>query len=222
VAAKIPLAGEEDADWELLARAAGGEDDAFTALVLRHQERLVGLCARWLGDRELARDAAQEVFLKAFRHASRAEPRGQFYTWLYRIAVNHCLNQLRRRKIARFFSLQGLGAGREGGGGSDGGAGRQGSSGIAYDPPDGGPDAEAELLSRERWRQTRERLERLPENQRVVVMLARFEGLSGREIAETLGITEGAVESRLVRAMRRLAPQEEPAKRVPVREGGVG
>ena len=78
------------------------------------------------------------------------------------------------------------------------------------------------MLARERWRKTRERLEQLPQNQRVVIMLARFEGLSGREIAETLGITEGAVESRLVRAMRRLAPQEEPAKRVPIREGGVG
>jgi RNA polymerase sigma-70 factor (ECF subfamily) len=214
VAAKIPLAGEADADWELLARAAGGDGDAFAALVEHHQERLVGLCARWLGNREEARDAAQEVFLKAYRHASRAEPRGQFYTWLYRIAINHCLNQLRRRKIARFFSLQGMVASGEGGtaGGSD----------VAYDPPGSGPDAEVELLARERWRQTRKRLEQLPENQRVVVMLARFEGLSGREIAETLGITEGAVESRLVRAMRRLAPQEEPAKRVPVRAGGVG
>ena len=55
-----------------------------------------------------------------------------------------------------------------------------------------------------------------------MVLLAKFEGLSGREIAETLGITEGAVESRLVRAMRRLAPQEAPPPGVPVKEGGVG
>ena len=214
MAAKIPLAGAGDADWELLALVAGGDGDAFTALVERHQDRLVGLCARWLGDREEARDAAQEVFLKVYRHAAKAEPRGQFFTWLYRIAINHCLNHLRRRRIARFFSLQGLGAGRQ-----SGGAGRDD---VAFDPADGGPDAETELLARERWRETRKRLEQLPENQRVVVMLARFEGLSGREIAEVLGITEGAVESRLVRAMRRLAPQELPAKRVPLREGGVG
>ncbi len=214
MAAKIPLAGQVDAEWGLLARAAGGNGDAFTALVEQHQARLVALCTRWLGDREAARDAAQEVFLKAFRHAGRAVPRGQFYTWLYRIAVNHCLNQLRRRKVARFFSFQGLGAGRE--------SGSAGHEETAFDPADGGPDAERELLARERWRATRQRLERLPEGQRVVVMLARFEGLSGREIAETLGITEGAVESRLVRAMRRLAPQEEARRRVPVKEGGVG
>ena len=216
VAAKIPQAGETDADWGLLARAGGGDGDAFTALVERHQERLIGLCARCLGDREEARDAAQEVFLKAFRHAERVEPRGRFFTWLYRIAINHCLNQVRRRRIVRFFSFQGMGAG------GDGGGRLEGTADAAFDPADGGPDAETALLSRERWRVTRERLERLPENQRVVLLLARFEGLSGREIAETLGITEGAVESRLVRAMRRLAPQEERASGVPVKEGGVG
>lgn len=215
VAERIPLAGDVDADWELLARAAGGDGDAFAALVRGHQERLVGLCARWLGDREEARDAAQEVFLKAFRHASRVEPRGRFFTWLYRIAINHCLNQTRRRRIARFFSLQGLG-----GGGQEGSGVREGAG--DFDPADDGPDAETALLARERWQRTRERLDRLPENQRVVVLLARFEGLSGREIAETLGITEGAVESRLVRAMRRLVPQEETAAGVPVKEGGVG
>ena len=59
MAEKIPLAGQVDADWGLLARAAGGDDDAFAALVLRHQERLVGLCGRWLGGREEARGAAQ-------------------------------------------------------------------------------------------------------------------------------------------------------------------
>ncbi len=213
MAAKIPLAGEVDADWDLLARAAGGDGDAFTALVERHQERLVGLCSRWLGDREEARDAAQEVFLKAFRHAGRVEPRGRLFTWLYRIAINHCLNQVRRRRIVRFFSFQGMGADRHAGGGQEE---------AAFDPPDDGPDAEAALLARERWQRTRECLDRLPENQRVVLLLARFEGLSGREIAETLGITEGAVESRLVRAMRRLAPQEERASGVPVKEGGVG
>ncbi len=217
MAAKIPPAGAGDADWNLLALVAGGDSDAFTTLVEHHQDRLVGLCTRWLGDREEARDAAQEVFLKVYRHAAKALPRGQFFTWLYRIAINHCLNQLRRRKIARFFSLQGMGAGR-----GARATGDAGGSEVAYDPPGVGPDAEAELLARERWRETRRRLEQLPENQRVVVMLARFEGLSGREIAETLGITEGAVESRLVRAMRRLTPQEEPARRVPVKEGGVG
>ncbi len=213
MAAKIPQAEEVDADWGLLARAAGGDEDAFSRLVEHHQDRLVGLCGRWIGDREEGRDAAQEVFLQAFRHAAKVEPRGRFFTWLYRIAINHCMNRLRRRKIVRFFSLEGRGGGREG---------SEAAGAGAFDPADRAPDAEAALLARERWERTRALLDRLPLNQRVVVVLAKFEGLSGREIAEILGITEGAVESRLVRAMRRLAPQEEGRRRVPVREGGVG
>ena len=179
MAAKIPLAGEVDADWGLLARAAGGDGDAFTALVERHQERLIGLCSRWLGDREEARDAAQEVFLKVFRHADRVEPRGRFFTWLYRIAINHCLNQVRRRRIVRFFSFQGMGAG------GDGGGRLEGTADAAFDPADGGPDAETALLSRERWRVTRERLDRLPENQRVVGR--RREPLRGRRASASRG-----------------------------------
>jgi len=206
---------EQPTDLELVQRAQGGDQAAFGRLVERHFGTVYGVAFARLGHREAAEDAAQEVFLKAFRHADRVEPRGRFYTWLYRIAINHCLNQLRRRKIARFFSLQGMGAER-------GGVEREGEPAGAFDPADRRPDAEATLLARERWRRTRACLDLLPENQRVVLMLAKFEGLSGREIAETLGITEGAVESRLVRAMRRLAPQEARAPGVPIKEGGVG
>lgn len=213
MAAKIPQAEAVDADWGLLARAAAGDEDAFSELVTHHQDRIVGLCSRWIGDREEARDAAQEVFLQAFRHAAKVEPRGRLFTWLYRIAINHCMNRMRRRKIVRFLSLE-----RSGGRRGD----LLGDADRALDPVDRSPDAEAVLLARERWSRTRALLDQLPENQRAVVVLAKFEGLSGREIAEALGITEGAVESRLVRAMRRLVPQEEPQSRVSLREGGVG
>lgn len=190
VAATGPSGANSDNDWELLAATARGDESAFESLVERHQERLLRLCERLLGDREEARDATQEVFLRAFRHAARAQPRGQFYTWLYRIALNFCFNRLRRRRVVRFFSLE-----RSPMGGEERGS---------IDSADERPDAEEEILARERWRRTRRLLDTLPENQRAVLLLARFEGLSQREIAETLGITEGAVESRLVRAMRRL------------------
>jgi len=185
-----------DDDWAALARVAAGESGAFAPLVARHQDRVVALCQRFLGDREEALDAAQEVFLKVFRHAGRARPRGQLFTWIYRIAVNHCLNRLRRRKLARFFSLSSAGEAPEA---------------PALDPPDDAPDAFAELAARERWRATRRALDALPENQRAVVILAKFEGLSQKQIAATLGISEGAVESRLVRAMRRLVAAQEAA-----------
>ena len=146
--------GSNDLDWQLLAAVSRGDGGAFTELVERHQDRLVRLCERVLGDREEARDAAQEVFLKAYRHAGSVEPRGQLYTWLYRIALNHCFNRMRRRKIVRFFSLD---------------RGRDGEEGETppIDPVERRPDAEAELLARERWRRTRTAIDALPASQRV-------------------------------------------------------
>ena len=186
-----------DDDWAALARVAAGRTEEFGPIVERHQDRVVRLCQRFLGDRDEALDAAQEVFLKAFRHAGDAEPRGQLYTWLYRIAVNHCLNRLRRRKIVRFLSLGGSGEEEH----------------PLAEPASPAPDAEAELTTRERWQRTRRAIDALPPGQRSVVVLAKFEGMAYREIAAALGITEGAVESRLVRAMRRLQAAQESAPR---------
>jgi len=182
------VAAAVDPGWEVLARVAAGDADAFALLVEAHQERLLRLCERMLGDAEDARDAAQEVFLKAYRKAADFRPRGQVYTWLYRIATNLCLNKLRRRRVVRFVQWEDT----------------EEREAAPFDPPDGAPDPEAALEARRRWRQTRKVIARLPAGQRAVLVLARFEGLSYRQIAEVLGITEGAVESRLFRAMRRI------------------
>lgn len=197
------MAESADDDWVLLARSASGDEGAFADFVERHQGRVVSVCHRLLGDLESARDASQEVFLRVFRAAGRAEPRGKVSTWLYRIAVNHCLNQLRRKRLVRWLSLADLFESAEGEQAPD------------AEVPDPGPDPERALEERQRWIATRRAIQRLPPGQRAVLLLARFEGLSYREIAEVLGVTEGAVESRLVRAMRKLLrTQEEPRGRV--------
>jgi RNA polymerase sigma-70 factor (ECF subfamily) len=185
-----------DPGWQALARVAAGDAEAFAPLVESHQLRLLRLCERLLGDAEEARDAAQEVFLKAYRKAGEVRPRGQVYTWLYRIAVNHCLNKLRRRKLVRFLRLE-----------EPGDAERHHA---AFDPPDPAADPAAALEARRRWAATQRAIARLPENQRAVLVLIRFEGLSYQQTAEVLGITAGAVESRLVRAMRRLEAAQTP------------
>ena len=201
-----PIRAGDDPDRELLQRVAAGDPDALAPLVERHQGRLLRLCERMLGDGEEARDAAQEVFLKVYRQAGSYRPAGQVFTWIYRIAVNHCLNRLRRRRVVRFFSLAGE-------------AGEDGEE-RGLDPADPAPDALAALEARRRWAATRRAVDALPASQRAVLVLAKFEGLSYREIARALGITEGAVESRLVRAMRRLtAAQEEGLPRVSRSEG---
>ena len=183
---RISMADTETTDWQDLKSAAEGDEEAFASIVERHQGRLLRLCERMLSDREEARDAVQEVFLKAYRKASSSSARGQLYTLLYRIAVNHCLNQLRRRKIVRFLRLS-----------AD-------SEMLDFDVPDEGPGQERRLVASRRWSQTRRWLDELSVSQRAVLVLARFEGLSYKEIALQLGITVGAVESRLFRAMRTL------------------
>jgi len=184
-------------DAVLVARARDGDVRARDVLVERYADRVARIAHRRLRDPEEARDAAQEVFLKAFRSAGSYRPQGQVYTWLYRIAVNHCLNKLRRRRIVRFLRWTDPADPDET---------------PPFDPPDETPDAAAALATREQWRTTRQAIAALPENQRAVLILTRFEGLSYRQIAEVLGITEGAVESRLFRAMRRLQATQEPGE----------
>ena len=204
MATESVTAAAVDPGWEALAKVAAGNADAFAPLVESHQERLLRLCERLLGDAEEARDAAQDVFLKAYRKAADVRPQGQVYTWLYRIAVNHCLNKLRRRKLVRFLRLDAPGD----------------EDSPTFDPLDRAADPASNLEARRRWQATRQAIGKLPENQRSVLVLVRFEGLSYRQVAEVLGITEGAVESRLVRAMRRLeAAQEAESSRVSSAEG---
>lgn len=184
----------ETPDRELLARAAEGDREAFTVLVEAHQDRVISLCRRYLGNREEARDAAQDVFLKVWRKAGSYRPRARVSTWIHRIAVNHCLNLLRRRKIVRFLPFVR--------GGDD-------DETPDLDPEDSRPGPAESLEARRRWSATRRAVDALPESQRSVLILAKFEGLSYQEIAETLGITVGAVESRLFRAMRRLEAERD-------------
>lgn len=182
-----------EADHRVLQRVAAGDTEAFALLVERHQERLLRVCRRMLGDPEEARDAAQEVFLKAFRKAASYEPRGQVYTWLYRIAMNHCLNRLRRRKVVRFVQFAAPD--------DDGGE----AEGLpVLDPPSDAPGPEDALAARRRWRRARRAIAALPPGQRAVLVLAKFEGLAYKEIAEVLEVSLSAVESRLFRAMRNL------------------
>ena len=79
---EVESAAAPDDDWAALARVGAGDGDAFTAIVERHHVRLARVCERLLGDRDEALDACQEVFLKVYRHAATARPRGRlFSTW---------------------------------------------------------------------------------------------------------------------------------------------
>ena len=176
----------EGQDQNRLMHARSGDRKALEDLLERHQGWIFNIALRMLYHPQDAEDATQEILVKILTRLSSFEGRSSFRTWLYRIAVNHCLNRLRRRSLVRFFSLS------------------RDEEEPAVDPPDPAPDPERSLDAARRWRAAKERIERLPANQRAVLVLAKFEGLSYREIAAILSITESAVESRLVRAMRTL------------------
>lgn len=169
-------------DIALVERFKLGDRSAFDELVLRHQDSIYNLCRRMLGNAHDAEDAAQDAFLKAYRHLPEFQPDAAFATWLYRIAVNTCLDRTRKPVFASLFHRSGEGYE------------------IMYDAPSPDPSperlVEAKQLDRSLWRS----LGRLSPKLRTVLILKEVEGLSYEEIAEVLDISLGTVKSRISRA----------------------
>ena len=173
----------------LIARCVAGDDDACGELVAEHQQMVLHLAENLLGDRDEARDLAQEVFLRVFRTIRQFRGQSALRTWIYRIAVNQARNRhrsWRRRRRADQVSLDAM------------------LDAHVDLPPDvdAGPDrvlAQKELATR-----LREALDRLPFEQRTAVVLREVDGLSYEEIAFSVGVAVGTVKSRLLRARRLL------------------
>ena len=174
---------------DLMAKTAEGDELAFEILVRRHQTSVLNLVYRYVGDRTKAKDLAQEVFTRVWRAAKRYEPKAKFSTWIYRITANLCLNEIKsagRRKLIPYFP------------------GPKGKEGGVEALSDESPSAEERLLAEERSRQITEALQNLPENQRMALILKKYDDLSYQEISKILGCSVGAVESLLVRAKKNL------------------
>ncbi len=167
-----------------------GDPRAFARLVSLHEGLVFNLAARLLGDREEARDLSQEVFLQVYRTLHRFEGRSSLRTWIYRIVVNHCRNRRRfwrRRRVGRSLALEELSPSDE----------------IRLaGPAEASPHAQVER--RERSERVQRALGRLSFDHRAILLLREVEGLSGEEVARTLGIAEGTVKSRLARAREAL------------------
>lgn len=161
-------------DEDLVALSARGRQDAFEVLVRRHQRKIAGLAYRFTGSRADAEDLAQDVFLAAWTAAPRWRPEAKFATWLYRVTANACLNWKRRSRPRLAESLDSR--------------------------PAAGESAEAALARQEQSEAVAAAVQALPPNQRMALLLRRFEDRSNREIAEALETTEPAVEGLLQRA----------------------
>lgn len=183
------------ADADTIARARAGDHEAFRVLVQRHQGRLFRLAARVLRDEDLARDAVQDAFLKAYVSLRRFEGRSSLYTWLYRLTLNVCLDMRRRSKAGR--TVEWPEARVEGGALTAEPVPAAGS-----EPAPSGPDTELERA--EVRRRVGEAIAELPPEARETLILREVDGLSYAEIAETLGIPKGTVMSRLHYARKRV------------------
>jgi RNA polymerase sigma-70 factor (ECF subfamily) len=177
--ANVANASGVDADAALLAATAAGDAAAFGALVRKYERPVLSTAYRYLGDRFAAEDAAQEIFLKVWRRASSFKGKAAVSTWLYRVAVNHCLNYRAKRSRAKNVPLD---------------------EGLVQ----GGPGPEEQLDGERRAEAVRAAVAALPGPQRMALLLCTFEGRSYKEIAEVMGVSLAAVESLIFRARQNL------------------
>lgn len=166
--------GQEDEDG-LIGRCLAGESAAFEPLVDRYHRPLFRAASRLLGEGEEARDLTQTAFLKAYQGLGTYDRRRRFFSWIYRILLNECLNALRSRRPTQELD-ENLKA---------------------------GPAADA-LEQRDTRLRVRRALLQLPEGQRDVVILRYFSDMRYEQIAAALGIPEKTVKSRLFSARQRL------------------
>jgi RNA polymerase sigma-70 factor (ECF subfamily) len=167
------------------------DDDAvaFAQLVERWQPPISHLCARMTGDVHRGEDLAQETFIRLFVRRRSYEPTGTFSTFLWRIALNLCYDDLRKTNRRRELSLEVAETGN--------------SPSWEHRPADhAAPDTS--MIEGEQAEAVRRAILELTEPYRVVVVLRHYEGLKFREIADVLGIAEGTVKSRMAEALSRL------------------
>ena len=178
-------------DPDLLARARGGDRSAFGALVRRYQRRVYAAAIHVTGNHADAEDVAQETFIRAYRGLASFDGRADFFTWLYRIAINTALNRLRSgRRTAALADAGATEVAQLGGKPEDLGSPRY------------APDEQAALT--QEVRTVLAAIAELSATLRVTLLLATVEGLSHRQIADILDIPEGTVAWRVNEARRLL------------------
>ena len=175
---KIPVYLSQDAeDADLVARCRAGDQKGFEALVRRHERALFNVALRMVGDRETAADATQNTFVKVYEHLDEFDFQHRFFSWVYRILVNECLNILRVRRPA---------------------------TGEIGSVPTAEPGPFEKLAHTERHRRIQAALMALTPDYREVVVLRHFGGLSYDDIAMAIGLPVKTVKSRLYSARQRL------------------
>lgn len=181
-----------DDDAELLSGLRGGDNDAYEHLVRTYSPRLMAVAKRFLRDEQDAADALQDAFINAFRNLDKFNEQARLSTWLHRIVVNASLTKLRKAGRRSEVSIDGLLPAFT----ADG---HLASANPAWGVT---PDEIAQDRERKGW--VREQIERLPDDYRDIILLRDIEEMDTAETAELLGISTGAVKTRLHRARQAL------------------
>jgi len=201
-ASATPPDAAPDGDTLLVQRTLAGDQRAFELLVVKYQRRVERLIGRMVRDVDLVPDIAQETFIRAYRALGQFRGEAQFYTWLYRIAVNTAkkqLLQLKRDPVVTMTSLQT--------------AHDDETSAAEYDSITTGADPEtpdAVLASKEIAQAVNAALEALPKELGQAITLREIDGLSYGEIAEALDCPIGTVRSRIFRAREAISARIKP------------
>lgn len=177
----------KDFEQEIIQRVTNGDTDAFEYLIKKYEKQIFIMAANLLKMPDRIEDIVQDIFFNAYRNIKRYDPDlGQFSTWLFRIARNRCLNEIKRKKERSLPETNNI-------------------------PEKGNPENDLmykELLTRLDWS-----LDRLPYKHKVVFVLADLQGLSYEEIAQIEEINTGTVKSRLFRARQKLRSTLEQYRR---------
>ena len=196
VEAGTPLYGSAEGltDAEVMLRVKAGDESAFDYLVQKYRRAMVHFMYRTSRNGAAAEDLAQEVFLRVYRSRSSYEASAKFTTWLYRIATNLAVNHARDTRHERPENTLSLDEVNQ-------------DTGTAVDVADRSPTAEEVLVKRERLAGIKEKVQSLPERQRMAVIMHKYQQMDYGQIAEVMKLSESATKSLLFRAYETLREQ---------------
>jgi RNA polymerase sigma-70 factor, ECF subfamily len=206
VAVKAAVNVESLSDHELVAAARDGDELAFQEVVRRYRTPITNFVYRMLNDYDMAVDLAQETFVRVYTSIGRYEANYSFSTYIYRIASNLAISEIRKRKRRRVVSLFSVFTSDDG-------------EPIPLDPPDERQRQDEAMLEAERRRAVNRAIASLPEKYRTALVLRDIEDHSYEQIATILSLSEGTVKSRINRARNllreKLGHLLDPEARIP-------
>jgi RNA polymerase sigma-70 factor, ECF subfamily len=182
-----------DDDFSLVRRAQAGDQQAFASLVERYQRKAYSVAVGLVKDREEAMDIAQEAFVKVYKYLDHFKGDSSFYTWLYRITVNICIDHRRKRGGDPRDHVE-----------FDEAVRREDEGEVGVFGTRLGSNPQKAALRGELMEKIEEALQQIPENHRSILLLREVEGMSYEDLAKTLKIPKGTVMSRLFHARKKM------------------